>query len=142
MDNNGEVYLSETALDSGGFEKTNPIHHLIFPFAVIIITVLIVGFLKLISFCLSKILKSSNVPRDIYNGIKRKIFWNHFIRLFIEEYIILSMVCLIKIYALDFTNYFESISSVFAIFLLTVVLVFPLFVWRFLYNRHATEVLH
>ena len=64
------------------------------------------------------------------------VFWNYFIRLFIEEYIVISMACLIKLYALDLTNYFEGFNSIFSIALLVIILGVPILVWRFLYKKH------
>ena len=64
------------------------------------------------------------------------VFWNYFIRLFIEEYIVISMACMIKLFVLDLSNYFEGLSSIFSIMLLIIIIGVPIFVWRFLYKKH------
>ena len=44
-----------------------------------------------------------------------RIYYNSFLRLYLEEYLAIAIACLIKLYALDFTNLFEGFSSTFAI---------------------------
>ena len=140
LDNNGEVYLSATAIDAG-FDKTNPIHNLVLPLFFSSITLVFLGLLLLISLFFTSLIKCSRIPLRVYRTVKKKIFWNYYIRLFIEEYIVISMACMIKLFALDISNYFERFSSIFTVLLLIVVLGFPVFVWRFLYKRHEQEVL-
>ena len=57
--------------------------------------------------------------------MKKDIIWGGFIRFFLEEYIAFSIAGLLKMHSIDFTNWFESISSLFGMFVLVLVLVAP-----------------
>ena len=58
------------------------------------------------------------------------------LRFLLEEYLTITIAMLIKLYALDWSNWFESISSIFAIFLGFAVIVSPFMLWSFLYANH------
>lgn len=63
------------------------------------------------------------------------MYWNMYIRLGIEEYQVISIACLIKLYALDFINIFESFSSIFGILGMALVIAAPLIIWRYMYRQ-------
>ena len=58
-----------------------------------------------------------------------------------EEYIVIALACLIKIYAFDVSTYYECISSLFAFSLLVITLVFPILAAKFLWAKHGSETL-
>ena len=58
VDNNGQVYLSATALDAG-FDKTNPIHNLVLPLFIITMTLTVLILLLLIALFFTKLIKCS-----------------------------------------------------------------------------------
>ena len=129
VDNNKYVYLSSNALDNG-FERTNPINNMVTPISFAVITVIVMSLLKLASYCHEKLL-------NVYLKIKRRVYWNHFLRLFAEEYIVISLACMIKMNAFDLSNYYECFNSVFALLLLLFTVIFPLSVSRFLWKKHS-----
>ena len=47
---------------------------------------------------------------------------------------------MIKIFAIDFSNYFESFSSVFAISLLILTIAFPILATRFVWKKHTEAI--
>ena len=55
----------------------------------------------------------------------------------LEEYLTITIVVLIKLYALDFSNWFEVLSSVLAIVLGVLVIFAPFWIWHFLYKHHV-----
>ena len=60
-------------------------------------------------------------------------------RLYIEEYIAISIAGLLKLYALDFDNWFETVSSIFGIILILSAVVAPIIIWRVLYTKHEKD---
>ena len=36
--------------------------------------------------------------------------WNFYLRMFLEEYLVIAIACIIKLYVIDFTTTFESVS--------------------------------
>ena len=98
-------------------------------------TLVIVLFFNLMSLCC----ETNRHFKRLFKWVMKSTFWNQFIRLFIEEYLVISMAALIKLHALDFSNLFEFCSSIFAIILMLVILVFPVFTWKFLYKHHRKE---
>ena len=64
------------------------------------------------------------------------MIWGAFIRFFIEEYIAISIAGLLKMFSIDFTNWFEIMSSIYGIIALIIVIVAPFIVWRVLYRKH------
>ena len=66
-------------------------------------------------------------------SISKGIIWNAYIRFYFEEYIAISLAGLLKVYSLDFSNWYETVSSIFAIICLASVLAAPVIIWRVLY---------
>ena len=67
----------------------------------------------------------------------KRLRWNAAFRLFNEEFITISLASLIKVYAFDLSNFFESFSSFFALLLLTSTILTPFFVTKWLWKMHA-----
>ena len=134
LDNNKEVSLSPSALENG-FDKTNPFKQTVLPLFITIVTFMFMGLLKIIS-CLG------SFPLKVYIRIKKAIFWNHFLRLIAEEYIVIILACTIKMYAFDISNYYEIICSVFALLVLISTIIYPLKITHFLYKKFDRGILH
>ena len=128
-DNNKDVYLSAQAKESG-YDRTNPIANLIWPIFMVACASVVVIFLKGLSMCSTRL-------KIGYDTVKDKLRWNACMRLFNEEYLTLSLACMIKVAALDFSNWYEAFSSVFAILLLLVAIVSPFVVTKWLWKMHA-----
>ena len=75
----------------------------------------------------------------IHEKMKRQMFWNGFIRLFNEEYMTITLACMIKAYTLDFSNYYEAFLSAIALLGMVLSIVFPLIVTKFLWRLHAMD---
>ena len=134
LDNNKEVSLSPSALENG-YDKTNPFKQTVLPLFIVIVTFIIVGLLKIISYL-------GSFPLKVYLRIKKMIFWNHFHRLLAEEYIVIALACTIKMYAFDVSNYYETICSIFALLVLISTLSYPVIISRFLYKKFDQYMLH
>ena len=107
------------------FENADPLHN-IMPFTAIV--TVIVSLLAIARFVLWLF---SNHPYvlSFYNGLKAKIFWNTILRLFFEEYLVLSITTLLKLKTLSFSGLYQSFSSSFAILTFSVVLMAIPAVW-------------
>ena len=70
-----------------------------------------------------------------YKGLKAKIFWNTILRLFFEEYLVLSITTLLKLKTLSFSGIYQSFSSSFAIVTFSVVLLAIPAVWYGLFKN-------
>ena len=82
---------------------------------------------------------SSYVHRKVlrlYRNIKEKMVWNHFIRLFLEEYIFIGVVCLIKVTVISFTNVYQIMLSTYALSMVLLAVLFPLFTFHLLRQTH------
>ena len=53
-----------------------------------------------------------------------------------EEYLTICIVLLLKLCAIDFTNWFESTSSLFALMMVTLAISLPIWIWKFLSKHH------
>ena len=94
-------YMSPNILEHG-YDQTNSILNLVFPillFAFMIVSGLLTWLLHL---CFMKLY----VVRSKIDWVKNKIYWNPPIRVFIEEYLVIAMACIIKLYVLDFSDSF------------------------------------
>ena len=132
LDNNKDVELSPKAIEES-YGRSNPIVNLILPLFILCVTFLCVGLIKLISLLKSKMLKR------LYSTTKKMVFWNHLIRFFTEEYIMITIACMIKLYAWDLSNTFEDISSIFAVLLLAMTIAFPIIATYFMWKQHSED---
>ena len=134
LDNNGQVFLSAQALEVG-YSRTNPIHNLIVPIFLIVTSLLVYS----VTFCVSrfKITRFGNLIARLHERIKRAMFWNAYIRLFNEEYMTITIGCMIKAYTLDFSNYYEAFSSVISLLGLVFAIAFPIAATKFLWRLHT-----
>ena len=129
LDNEHELFLSTQAQDKG-YDKTNPISNLILPLFLVSITLLSVLILKLTSYC-------GQAANKLYLKVKKQLKWNAAFRLFNEEFITISLACLVKLYTLDFTNLYEAFISLFAILVLISTILTPILVTKWLWKMHA-----
>ena len=78
-------------------------------------------------------------PKAVYRRIKKKAFNSWFIRILSEMYITIVFACLIKMYAIDFSNWYESFCSTYAIAVLLVTMTFPIIASIFLLKKHKED---
>ena len=131
FENHNSVYLSESAY-SVGYDRTNPIITLFMPILVMIIVFTSLLLTKLLSFIGQRF-------KTIYLKLKKKIFHNMLIRFFTEEYITLTLACLIKVYATDFSNFYEGGNTVFAYCILILTVLFPMIASVKLWKLHKRD---
>ena len=125
LDKNDQVYLSPQALENG-YDRTNPIINCIIPLFIIAVSLVILVLTKITSCCGSTLNK-------LYHKVKKMLVYNSFIRLFNEEFITITLACMIKLYALNFSNWYESLSSAFAIVVIIFAIEFPIAATKFLW---------
>lgn len=65
------------------------------------------------------------------------MFWNFVIRLTLEKYLEMSMLLMIKMYAINLESWFEVTGSMFSIVLLTLMTLFNLLVPVFLHCKKS-----
>ena len=123
--------MSAQAIDQD-YDRTNPIINLVLPLFILTSTFVVLVLLKAVSYTHVRMKKT-------YENIKKKTFNSWFIRILEEEYITITLGCLIKIYAIDFTNAYEGVSSTFAIVLLLTTIAFPISVTIFLWKIHKED---
>ena len=77
--------------------------------------------------------------RDLYESTKSSMFWNFFLRIWIENYIDMSITNALRVlYSFDFDNWYESLTSSVAIAFLSLgVIAFPFAVTCFLIKNRA-----
>ena len=120
-----------------GYETANPFFNLTYPLSILAIALAINLLLAIMSVMSSKCSKVNS----LINKQLRKMVWNFYLRMFIEEYLFIVIACIIKLNALDITTAFESVSSVFAIVMILFAFVFPLVIRRFLNSRYLDSSL-
>ena len=128
---NHTIHCSEMAQEIE-YGTANPIINLILAIVVIIVICIILGISTLALYLPQSYVKI----RKKAESTKKGIIWNAYIRFFIEEYIAISIAGLLKVYSLDFNNWYETVSSIFAIILLILAIIAPIVVWKVLYKKH------
>ena len=99
--------------------------------ALFTIILIIAIFIKLLNCASSR----SKRVKTLVTSLKKLIYWNAFIRLFIEEYQVIVIACLIRMYAVDFSTAFEGFSTIFGVIGMVIVLMCPIAVWKFLFGH-------
>ena len=129
LDNNKEVDMSSQARETK-YHRTNPIYNLLVPIFFTVLDYLLLLLLYLASRCSRKASK-------YYFKNNQEMYWNYYIRLLLECSIAISLACMVKMYALDFSNVFEGLSSLFAITMLLITIIFPIIATRCLWKLHG-----
>ena len=113
------------------FDTTNPLLNLSLE-----LTILIGIFISTAVVFLLMHLISNMACRNEIKKLHRRLYPSALIRFGLEEYITITIVVLIKLYALDFSNWFESVSSIFALIAASFIALVPIMIWIFLYKNH------
>ena len=116
------------------YDSANPIMNLLLPMIILLVIVLLLV-LSFIILGITWCTKYDKIKKWADDN-KKSIIWGGFIRFFLEEYIAFSIAGLLKMHSLDFSNWFESISSLFGIFMLILVIVAPILTKYVLYKKH------
>ena len=90
---------------------------------------LIVLLLRLVCF-------SSAAMKAAATKIKKIVVWNAFIRYWLLEYTTIAIASLLKLYALDFANWYEAAMSGGALAGIVAVAATPFLIGAFLYKKH------
>ena len=133
LDENKDVYLSDSAREQG-YDRTNPFNNLILEILLVVIAIAFLLLLKIMSCC-------GSIIKKCYMRVKEHMCWNAAIRMMSEEYITVSLACMIKVYAYNFSNFYEAFSSTFAMCMLLALAMFPFLVTRWLWKLHAQSFL-
>ena len=75
------------------FDNADPFTNILPPIALICIFMSILLVIRFVMWLFS----NHPVVKGVYKSVKAKIFWNSFLRLFFEEYLVISIACLLKI---------------------------------------------
>ena len=146
-DRDHEVYMSAQARE--GFERTNPITNLALPIVSIVVAYAVLALVKLASLCSTRVARTTRLcniraiskcsakTSRLSTSIRDSLCWNYPFRLLNEEYITISLACMIKANALDYSTVYESVSSSFALLLLALTLLTPFIVTRWLWRIHS-----
>ena len=78
--------------------------------------------------------KYENVNK-IYTYLGNLIFWNMFLRLFIEGYLEFSITSLMNLYNLRWDSKSDAFSSIFSILIFVWIFFFPILVWVLLWKN-------
>jgi hypothetical protein len=78
--------------------------------------------------------KYENVNK-IYAYLANLIFWNMFLRLFIEGYLEFSITSLMNLYNMRWDSKSDAFSSIFSILIFVWIFFFPILVWVLLWKN-------
>ena len=131
LDNSDSHELSVSESLNDAFESTNPFINLSQEAFILVIGLVYGAMIYLLSkmFCSGKC-------KEFTDWYLNRLFPSFLIRFLIEEYLTICIVLLIKLYTLDFMNWFETTSSVFAISSALFIISLPVWIWKFLYKNH------
>ena len=132
-----------------GFDETNPITNLALPIVSIAVAFFVLLLSKMMHLCCSKVARSTRLcnikcitklnskTQKLYISVKESLCWNYPLRLLTEEYMTISLACMIKVNALDYSNFYEALTSTFAILLLTLTIVSPFIITKWMWTIQA-----
>ena len=133
LDNSDQHARHETESTQDSFDSTNPFLNLSLEISIMLAMIT----LHLATLGLAAIVSPHSRQKE--QKLKAMVDVHYpscYFRFSLEEYLTISIVVLIKLYALDFSNWFEVLSSVFAMLLGIAVILAPFWIWYFLYKHH------
>lgn len=119
-----------------GFESLDPFKNLQLIFIAFILFIflpVIIRFFWLLLYCFSRV-------RICIQKLESKLYWNSYIRFFLESYLELSIVALIRIQDFSFDSKGESISTIFSIFVFSLMVLIIPGAWAILYVSNQTTL--
>ena len=75
----------------------------------------------------------------VYDYLAKLVFWNMFLRMFLEGYMEYAITSLMNIYKLKWDTRSETFSSVFSLVIFIWIFLFPMLVW-FLLTRNFSKL--
>ena len=105
-----------------------------------IIVVFVILIFAGISALLSKILFKFAIVKSAYEKIKKKIFWNSFLRSSLEGYLEIVIAIILRVTTYSFKSFTESASSVAGFTLLFLAVAYPVYVWVLLFRNFDEKV--
>ena len=126
-------HVSQQTKDMG-YDSPNPIEN-VFGTATIVVSAIVLAFVILF---LLKLAVGVAFPEIdvLLQKLKKIIFWNTILRFWLEEFLTISIANLIKLYALDFTNWYEFLMSASSIASMIMIIATPYIIYRFLKKNH------
>ena len=97
----------------------------------------LLGFFQLVAFALllRSIKNKYETINKIYTYLANIIFWNMFLRLFLEGYIEFSISSLMNLYNIRWDSKSDTFSSIFSIIIFAWIIFFPFLVWILLWKN-------
>ena len=98
----------------------------------------LVGYFCLVlsAFFLRFIKNKFKIANKLYAYLANLIFWNMLLRMFLEGYLAYSITSILNLYNLKWVSRSDAFSSIFSIIIFTWIILFPLFVWVFLWKNY------
>ena len=127
---NVEDHLSESTIEAG-YDSADAVLNNIFSLVLvcfIVFCTVVILLLRLLCFKVERV-------KLCLNSIWRMIFWNFIIRSTMETYLELCLVNMIRMYAINFSSWYEVFGSSYAILILTLLTLFSLLSPVFLLRR-------
>ena len=125
-----DVQISEATRDA--FGTTNPLLNLSLELTIFLGLSAVTALVFLLRLAVSDSRCCGLLPL-----LRRRLWPSALLRYGLEEYITYTIVVLIKLYALDFSTWFESLSSVFAMVMAVLIVSVPVWLWIFLFKHHT-----
>lgn len=125
-----EDKLSESTIAAGYEDSNNVLNSLLN--LTIICAVLVIAIL--VTLC-TLIFKRVKCCKSCLDRIWRKIFFNFIIRTMLETFLEMAIINMIRMYAVDSSNWYEALGSVIAVGILAICMIFSLLVPVFLYFK-------
>mmetsp|Transcript_96562 Transcript_96562/g.132978 ORF Transcript_96562/g.132978 Transcript_96562/m.132978 type:complete len:255 (+) Transcript_96562:553-1317(+) len=120
-----------------GYDSTNMLQNL----GILLVGLVLLIIAVLLVLCLRWLLNKYEKVRNFFKMIWRKIFWNSFIRYFLEAFFELAISSMLNMQALMWNNFSECLSSAMAIGTITGLGLSPFAMYKFLANRWEKNVL-
>ena len=106
------------------------------PIIVVFVILIIAG----ISALLSRILFKFAIVKSTYEKLKKKIFWNSFLRSSLEGYLEIVIAIILRVTTYSFKSFTESASSVAGFTLLFLAVAYPVYLWVLLFRNFDEKV--
>ena len=128
------VEVSRSTADAG-YMTSNPFVNS--AFAIMLSSVIAIVFLTVL--LLKCAIQKNKSVNKLYTLIKQKMFWGVVIRYILENFIMLSVAYMIKLYALSFETITQALTSVFTVGVVILLIAIPLVTTHFLFVSLDSE---
>ena len=129
---------ASTTTKEYGYETSNPLKNS----ALAILLILVILLVVLIVTCLRCSLHKNKHVMTVTTAIKKKLFWTTFIRSTLENFIMLCIANLIKLYSLSWSSFMESATSIYALLIVIFLTACPFAARAFLNKKFDQGLIH